>query len=49
MITEEELVDIGYIEEPQEVIVKFKDPKNKEYFKRLDLYWNKDFPKEVIV
>ena len=49
MISDKELEEIGYTEDPQEIIVKFKDPRNKEYFKRLDLYWNKDFPNEEII
>jgi hypothetical protein len=49
MISDEELEEICYIEDPQEIIVEFKDPENREYFKRLDVLWEKEFPKEVIV
>jgi len=42
-IDDKELEDIGYIEDPKEIKVEFKDPKNEEYFKNLDKEYNELF------
>lgn len=42
-IDDKELEDIGYIPDPQEIKVEFKDLKNEAYSKQLDNEWNKEF------
>ncbi|HEY7777433.1 MAG TPA: hypothetical protein VIA09_02740 [Nitrososphaeraceae archaeon] len=48
MITDKELEEIGYIEDPQEY-GPFKDKSVREYFKRLDAEWNRHFCQEEII
>jgi hypothetical protein len=40
---DKELEDIGYIPNPEEIKVNFKDPKNEEYFNNLDKGYNQMF------
>jgi hypothetical protein len=42
-IDDKELEDIGYIEDPKEIKVEFKDHQNEEYFKNIDKEYNEHF------
>ena len=44
MIDDKGLEDIGYIEDPKEIKVNFKDSISEEYFKQEDADWNTMFP-----